>query len=252
MRLTVIGCSGSFPGPDSPASSYLVEAPYEGRSYRLLLDLGNGALGALQRHLDPRELDAVALSHLHPDHCLDLCGLHVLLRYHPQGHTRRIPVYGPADTADRLARAYGLPVDSGMHEEFEFVTYSGSTMRLGPFDVDVCPVVHPVECYALRVRHDGRTVVYSGDTGPSPALVEFARGADLLLAEASFVESRSNPPNVHLTGRQAARHATEAGVGRLLLTHVPAWNSPDEVLADAASAAEVPFELAKAGSSYEV
>jgi ribonuclease BN (tRNA processing enzyme) len=95
-------------------------------------------------------------------------------------------------------------------------------------------------------------VVYTGDTGPCPELVDFARGADLLLAEASFVESGSNPPDVHLTGRQAAQHATAAGVGRLLLTHVPAWHSPDEVLADAASAAEVPFELAKAGSSYEV
>jgi len=252
MRLTVIGCSGSFPGPDSPASCYVVEAPFEGRTYRLLLDLGNGALGALQRHLDPRDLDAIALSHLHADHCLDLCGLHVLLRYHPQGHSRRLPVWGPAGTADRLARAYDLAIDPGMHEEFEFVTYSDSTMRLGPFDLDVSRVVHPVESYALRVRHGSRTLVYSGDTGPSPELVDLARGADLLLAEASFVESRDNPPDLHLTGRQAAQHATDAGVGRLLLTHVPPWNAPDEVIADAASVAQVPFELVKAGSSYEV
>jgi ribonuclease BN (tRNA processing enzyme) len=161
-------------------------------------------------------------------------------------------VWGPAGTADRLARAYDLPVDPGMHDEFDFVTYSDTTMRLGPFDLDVSRVVHPVESYALRVRHEGRTLVYTGDTGPCPELVDFALGADLLLAEASFVESRDNPPDLHLTGRQAAQHASAARVGRLLLTHVPPWNAPDEVLADAASVAEVPFELVKAGSSYQV
>ena len=76
MRLTVIGCSGSFAGPLSPASSYLVRADdATGRTWNLLLDLGNGALGALQRHLDLAALDAVAISHLHPDHCSDLLGL---------------------------------------------------------------------------------------------------------------------------------------------------------------------------------
>src|SRR5690606_10081583 len=70
MKLTVVGCSGSFPSPDSACSSYLVEAD----GYRLLLDMGNGALGALQRHCGLYDLDAVALSHLHADHCIDMCG----------------------------------------------------------------------------------------------------------------------------------------------------------------------------------
>lgn len=252
MRLTVVGCSGSFPGPDSAASCYLVEAPYQGRTYRLLLDLGNGALGVLQRHCDPRHLDAIALSHLHPDHCLDLCGLHVLLRYHPHGHSRRIPVWGPAGTADRLARAYDLPTEPGMRDEFDFGTYSGETLRFGPLEVDVVRMVHPVESYALRLRHAGRTLVYSGDTGPCAELVELARGADVLLVEASFVESRDNPPGVHLTGRQAAQHANEAAVGRLLLTHLPPWTDPDEVTADAALVAGVPFELVKPGTTYDI
>ncbi|CAA9327114.1 MAG: Metal-dependent hydrolases of the beta-lactamase superfamily III [uncultured Nocardioidaceae bacterium] len=252
MRLTVIGCSGSFPGPESAASSYLVEAPYEGRTYRLLLDLGSGALGALQRHCDPRDLDAVVLSHLHADHCLDLCGLHVLLRYHPEGHGRRIPVWGPDGTADRLARAYDLPVDPGMHDEFEFAAFPATTMQLGPLEVDVTPVVHPVEAYAIRVRAEGRTLVYSGDTGPCAGLVDFARDADLLLAEASFVESADNPADLHLTGRQAAEHAVAADVGRLVLTHVPPWTAPDEVLADAATVAKMPFELARPGASYDL
>ncbi len=102
MKLTVVGCSGSFPSAESACSSYLVEAD----GYRLLLDMGNGALGVLQRYVDPLTLDAVFLSHLHADHCLDLTGYYVVRRYHPSGHQPRIPVWGPEGTADRMARAY--------------------------------------------------------------------------------------------------------------------------------------------------
>jgi ribonuclease BN (tRNA processing enzyme) len=81
MRVTIVGCSGSFPGPQSPASCYLVQAEHEGRTWSMVLDLGSGALGPLQRYLDPTTLDAVVLSHLHADHFLDLCGLYVMQRY---------------------------------------------------------------------------------------------------------------------------------------------------------------------------
>src|SRR5664280_755299 len=108
MRLTIVGCAGSFPGPDSAASCYLVEADDDsGRCWRVLLDLGSGALGPLQRHLVPGDIDAVLISHLHPDHCVDLCGLYVALRYNPAGRARRrLPVYGPSDTAARLDAMY--------------------------------------------------------------------------------------------------------------------------------------------------
>ena len=92
MRLTVIGCSGSYPGPDSAASCYLVEAPHAGRTWRILLDLGSGALGTLQRYLDPLDVDAVFISHLHPDHFFDISGYYVLRKYHPTGAQSPIPV----------------------------------------------------------------------------------------------------------------------------------------------------------------
>ena len=90
VKLTIVGCAGSFPSAESPASCYLIEAPYEGRTYRLVVDLGSGALGALQRYVDLRDVDAVALSHLHPDHCFDLSGLYVVSKYHPAGALPRI------------------------------------------------------------------------------------------------------------------------------------------------------------------
>jgi ribonuclease BN (tRNA processing enzyme) len=252
MRLTVIGCSGSFPGPDSPASCYLVEAPYDGRTFRLVLDLGSGALGALQQHVDLDTIDAVALSHLHPDHCMDLCGYYVARKYHPTGVRPRLPVYGPAGTSARMARAYDLPESPGMTEQFEFMTYPDTSFPLGPFTVDVSLVDHPVPAYGVRVSHEGRSLVYTGDTGPCPSLDELAKGCDLLLAEASFVETAANPPSMHMTGRDAGETAERAGVRRLVLTHIPPWHDPAAVLAEATPCYAGPIALAERRAVYDI
>ncbi|CAN5338917.1 MBL fold metallo-hydrolase [soil metagenome] len=253
MRLVIVGCTGSFPGPDSPASCYLVEAPYEGRTFRMLIDLGNGALGALQRHAELRDIDAVALSHLHPDHCLDMCGFYVARKYHPQGKMPLIPAFGPQGTADYLATAYGLPLDPGMTEEFDFRFWGdGVTTQVGPFSVTSTLVDHPVEAYALRISAGGKSLVYSGDTGPHEALVDIVRGADVFLAEASFVVSGNNPPQMHLTGAEAGHYAAAGGVGQLLLTHIPPWTDRGEVEADAKSTFDGPTHLVTAGQVFDI
>ncbi|RYC13232.1 MBL fold metallo-hydrolase [Nocardioides zhouii] len=251
MRLTIVGCSGSYPGPESAASCYLLEAEQGGRTWRILLDLGNGALGQLHRYADPLVVDAVFLSHLHADHCLDLCGYYVMRKYHPTGPQPRIPVWGPDGTADRMARAYDLPVDPGMHEEFDFKAYDGR-VEVGPFVVEARQVVHPVTAYALTVTAGGRTLVYSGDTGPCDELDEVAQGADVLLAEASFQTVDVNPPDLHLTGADCGRTAARAGVGRLVLTHVPPWHDPAVAEAEARGEWSGPLEVARAGATYEI
>ena len=251
MRLTIVGCSGSYPGPESPASCYLVEADdADGRTWRVLLDLGSGALGALQKYADPLAIDAVLLSHLHADHCLDLAGYYVLRKYHPRGPQPRIPVWGPVDTADRMARAYDLPTDPGMRAEFDFHEWEGP-VELGPFVIEPIRVTHPVPAFGLRVSADGATIAYTGDTGPCPALDDVARGTDLLLAEASFRSSDSNPPDLHLTGTDGGLVAARSGTKRLVLTHVPPWHDPAVALAEAQAVHDGPVELARAGATYE-
>ena len=99
MRLTIVGCSGSYPGPDSPASCYLLE--HDG--HRILLDMGNGSVGALHRYGDPYDLDAILISHLHVDHCIDLTSYYVMRTWHPDGAHPCLPVYGPAGTQERPA-----------------------------------------------------------------------------------------------------------------------------------------------------
>ena len=248
----MVGNSGSYPGPDSSASCYLVEEVADGRAWRILLDLGNGSLGALHRYADPLAIDAVLLSHLHADHCLDLCGYYVMRCFHPDGHQPRIPVWGPEGVADRMARAYDLDPDPGMTEEFDFRVYAPEPIALGPFTITVREVLHPVTAYSLRIEAGGRTLTYSGDTAACTGLTENAAGADLFLCEASFLGRLDNPPGVHLTGGEAGETATEAGAARLLLTHVPPWHDKLTVLAEARETFAGDVALALPGESITV
>jgi ribonuclease BN (tRNA processing enzyme) len=243
VDLTVVGCSGSFPGPDSPASSYLVTAD----GFRLVIDLGNGALGQLQRYASIEQLDAVCLSHLHSDHCLDMCSLHVARTFHPGGPLPKIPVYGPAGAAERLALAAGQSSMRPLTESFDFVTLTPGTLQIGPLTVTVDHMNHPVETFGFRLRHAGRVIAYSADTGPSDRLVALASGADVLVCEASFADGPGLPADLHLTASQAGQHAARAGAGRLVLTHLLPWNSSDLALAQAAPHYPGPLSLARPG-----
>ncbi len=255
MRLTVVGCSGSFPGPDSPASCYLLEAEHEGRTWRVLLDLGSGALGPLQRLLDPADHDAIVLSHLHPDHCADLLGLYVVRRYRPEGPLpARLPVHGPAATAERLSLMYHGLEPGGMDAEFAFsVVTDAHPFSVGPFRVTPYAVNHPVEAYGYRVEADGAVLAFTGDTDDCPNLDPLLTGADLALLDSAFVDGRDDARDIHLSGSRAAGAAVRAGgVGRLVLTHVPAWNDREVCRAQAASIWPGAVEVAAVGEVYEL
>jgi ribonuclease BN (tRNA processing enzyme) len=255
VRLTVVGCSGSFPGPDSAASCYLVEtADADGRTWRVLLDLGSGALGPLQRHASLYDIDAVLLSHLHPDHCLDLTGMYVALKYRPGGPAPALPVYGPTRTGERLRLAYdGLP-ETGMSAELEVHAWSAAeAVRIGPFTVTPYPVEHPIEAYGIRVEADGAVLAYTGDTDATPGLRPLCHGADLVLADSAFVEGRDATRGVHLTARRAGQAMTEAGgVRRLVLTHMPPWNDPEAARREAAQTWSGPLDVATPGATFEL
>ncbi|MQA16606.1 MAG: MBL fold metallo-hydrolase [Pseudonocardiaceae bacterium] len=253
MRLTVLGCSGSVPGPDSPASGYLLQA--DGVS--VAFDLGNGTLGALQRVLDPFDLDALVLSHLHPDHCADVPSLVVYRRHHPEPpHRRRLPLHAPTEAPTRLAAASATSAaelaTTDLFDVFDFRPLGPRTIHIGGFEIAAAGVEHPCESYALRVSHGGRCLVYTGDTGPCALLAEFAAGTDLLLAEASWLHDEHKPLGLHLSGRQAGELAAAAGAYRLLLTHIPPWTDARAIHDEACSAYDGPVELVRAGADYDV
>jgi ribonuclease BN (tRNA processing enzyme) len=204
----------------------------------------------LQRYLDPSEVDAIFISHMHADHCLDVAPFVVWHRYSAPFRRPRVPLYAPVGADRRLARAYdddGVPLT----DVFDFVYVGPGDFSIGPFSVRTVRTAHPIECNAIRLEAHGRSLVYTGDTGPCRRVIELARGADVFLAEAAFPEMEGLPVDLHLTGRQTGEHALAAGVGRLLLTHVPTWVDPEEQQ----RAAEAVFpgaELVAAGSVYEI
>jgi ribonuclease BN (tRNA processing enzyme) len=247
VQLTVLGCAGTFPGPDSPCSSYLVE--HDG--FRLVIDMGAGSLGQLQKHIGLLDVDAIYISHLHADHCIDLVAYSYARRYHPDGVPARLPVYGPTGTGGRICSAFDNPPLNGLIDVFDFNEVPVGTTRIGPFDVTSARSNHPVECHALRISAAGRTLAYSADTGTSDAVVELARDADLFLCEASW-EDGDQPSGVHLSGREAGEHATRARARRLLLTHLVAWSDADAIRAEAKAAYDGELDLARCGATYQV
>ncbi|MCU1591106.1 MAG: beta-lactamase domain protein [Frankiales bacterium] len=248
MQLTVLGCAGTFPGPDSPCSSYLVE--HDG--FRLVIDLGAGSLGQLQKHIGLLDVDAVYISHLHADHCIDLVAYSYARRYHPGGVPARLPVYGPEGTCARICGSFEAPPVGGLLDVYDFHEVPAGTTAIGPFEVTSALTNHPVECHALRISAGGRALAYSADTGRSDAVVELAREADLFLCEASWEDRPGNPPNVHLSGREAGEHATRAGARRLLLTHVVAWSDAEAIQAEAKAAYDGDLAVAECGRSYDI
>lgn len=219
----------------------------ETAGFRLVVDLGNGALGALQRFAPLDGIDAIFLSHLHTDHCIDLCSYFVVQRYHPDGPRPKIPVYGPAGTAERLARALGPEPGAQISDVFDFRTLDPGTRQIGPLRVTAAHMDHPVETFGFRIEDDGQVLAYSADTGPTDELVNLADGADLLLCEASFLDGPGQPADLHLTAREAAQHASRAGVRELVLTHLVPWNDPAVTMEQASAAFDGQLRLASSG-----
>jgi ribonuclease BN (tRNA processing enzyme) len=256
MLLTVLGCSGSVPGPGAPTSGYLLEAD----GFRLVVDLGNGTLAELQSRCSAFDIDALLLSHLHPDHCADFSALTVLRRYHPDPPhdptELRLPVYGPDETADRLAAAYAPSAaeraETDLSDVYDFRPLRAGQVKIGPFTVDVFDEPHPCQAYGFRFADGSSTLAYTGDTGACPTLVELARGVDVLLAEASWTHADGRPPNLHLSGTEAGQLATNAGAGRLFLTHIAPWSDADAIHAEAAAAFAGEVTRVRQGASYRL
>lgn len=262
MRLTVVGCAGSFPSAESAASSYLVEADDAvGRTWRVVLDLGNGAFGPLQRYCDPCDVDAFAISHLHADHAADLVVLGVYRRYRPTGPCAAVPVHGPAGTAARLVQLAGADPATDVSGQLDVRLWvPGTGVDVGPLRLEPVAVEHPVPAFGIRVTGPAETdatrlvtLAYTGDTDACAGLDALATGADLLLAEAGFLEGRDDAVRgVHLTGRRAGQAARTGNARRLVLTHLPAWNDPEITLGEAREVYAGPIELARAGAVFRL
>lgn len=246
LTLTVLGTASPHPQPDRPCSGYLVR----GGGAEVWVDAGPGSFAELQRHTDPARLDAVWISHLHADHSADLLSAVYGLAYGGLTPAAPIPVYAPSGCAQRLAGFFGRPDADFLSGILDFRTlYDGHTVRHGDLVLTSHKVEHDVEAYGLRVETGGRTLAYSGDSGPCAALTELAGRADLFLCEAD-IDAHHEGEQVHLTPEDAGAAARAAGVRRLLVTHVGPTLTPEAATARAASVFGGPTATARVGETH--
>lgn len=240
MRMTVYGGCGAWPAAGQACSGYLVES----EGFRLLIDPGYAVLPRLLADVTAGQIDAVLVSHSHPDHCADL---HPLLRARSlgAGELPLLPVYAPPGAVDRVVSLSRPGAFQGVLTVTEFPP--GESFGIGPFRIDTWELPHFVPNAGLRLSAGGRVLAYTGDTGPSPDIVSLARDADLFLAEATYPEEIPGSDAAYLSSaRQAGENAARAGVGRLILTHL--WPGTDPALAEAAARRAYPGEIAVAAS----
>ena len=226
MRLTVVGCAGSAPAPDSTCSCYLIEAD----GANLLLDLGPGSSGPLQRYLPPEAVDLVVLSHAHSDHFADLSQIP---RLREETTTLPLRVIGPSDMPEWLPSHPDLFTASVATDE---------PFAAGPMRLRLARVDHG-ECWATRIDD---ALCYTADTSPCAALDDLAAGCRVLLAEASGLDEDGPIPR-HLTAGDAGRLAARSSSRLLILTHLRPWQDHRRLLAEAAAIADCPVILAHPG-----
>jgi ribonuclease BN (tRNA processing enzyme) len=241
LTVTVLGCSGTYAGPDSACSGYLVRSP----GATVVVDLGAGTLANLQRHVGLEEVDALVLSHEHPDHWLDLPLLRNALRY--MLDLGDLPVYGTAGTR--------VLVDALIDELEPTLLWhtitDGSAFTVGDLEVRCSRTDHPVETLAMRIDRAGRSLLYSADTGPRWQGGDLAGGVDVLLCEASFTPENEGR-HQHLSARQAASLAASVAAERLVLTHVPPGVDADGQRRLAAAEHAGPVSVADTGATFTV
>ena len=228
MKITVLGGCGAWPAAGQACSGYLVE--HEG--FRLVLDPGYATLPRLLTYTTAEQVDAVLISHGHPDHCADL---NPLLRARALGEDppAALPVHtlsGAVDSVLALDNPRML-VDAYALRDFS----AGDRFEVGPFLVDTWTLPHFVPNAGLRLTADGRVLAYTGDTGPSADIAVMARDADVLLAEATFPDHIASASDARFlsTARQAGQHAARADAKRLILTHL--WPGTDPAAARVAA-----------------
>lgn len=251
MRLTVLGASAVRPNPGGACSGYLVEAD----GTRVLVDCGPGVASELMRHCRPRDLDAVLLSHAHPDHCADLLFLRQSLRYGPDGERGTSLPLWVAPASEPVVRALGDVFADG--EDFwepsldvrRFDERAG--LDVGPLHVAFVPTRHYVPCWGMRLAAGGSVVAYGADSGPCDALAAIGRDADLFLVECTLPRREGFESQFgHLSALEAGQAAAAAGAKRLVLTHTFDRYPAAELVAAAAVAYGGPIAVAERGQVW--
>ncbi|MCD2255462.1 MBL fold metallo-hydrolase [Lactobacillus sp. CC-MHH1034] len=246
MKLTVLGYYGGYPYQGHGTSGYLLQSE---DGFNLLLEAGSGVLLALQKYLDPLQLNAVLLSHYHHDHTADVGVLQYYWQLAPGAHREKVlPIYGHTKETLSFAALTMPGFTQGVAYDPEQI------LDLGPFSITFTPTKHPVPAFAMRIveKQTGKVLTFTSDTAYMDTLVDFARDSDLLMTDTNFFANKTGKI-WHMTSTQSGTLAEQAGVAQLLLTHLPQVSNLEDLVSEAEKVApSVKIHLAHEGLTIKL
>lgn len=242
MLVDVLGADGTYPGPGSATAGFLIRSG----GTVVWMDAGVGTLAELTKRVALDQLDAIAVSHAHIDHCADLAIYHHAATYGPR-QLSPVRLFAAEGVLDRIAAFNSGTVASFDHH----LVRNGEAVDIGDLRLEFGPAHHSTEAVSIKASSAHGTMVYTGDTGWDDRLVDFARRADVLLSEGTIVGSPVGV-NGHQSATEAGRLALQAEVGRLVLVHIPPHLDRDQAVEEASSEFDGPVEAAHSGMTIEI
>ncbi len=216
MEVVVVGASGTFPRAGGACNGYLVR---HGET-KVLIDMGTGVLSRLYEWLAPEDLDALIITHLHPDHFLDIYPYRYFLEFCAQGKLP-LAVYAPSGAYEYIQRLFNEPDPAKFSKIFSFKDLGGaSPIRIGDIELISHEVSHLKPTFGIEARAQGKSLFYTSDTAYDERLKKIAARVDLLLAEATLTADQAGKPVAHMTTTEVGKLAAEANVEHLVLTHL--------------------------------
>lgn len=242
LSWTVLGCSGSYSDKGEACSGYLLRSP----TTTIWVDCGPGTFAEVQHHVPLTEIDAIVISHFHPDHCAELPVVYNAGRYYLE--MDHLPVITTEDVR-RVTEAFQTHGDTTDLFDWQIVS-DGSTATLGDIDVRFSQTDHPVETLAMRFDSNGNSIVYTSDTGRGWSLSALGTDIDLVVGEGTLLDRTDSPHVPHISCSLLATQANEVRAKQLVVTHVPPGSDPDDHLNEAAALFRGTTAVASTGATY--
>lgn len=242
MRLKVIGYWGGYPSVDEASSMYILEKD----GFALLLDVGSGGLSKLQKYKQVSEIDAVILSHYHPDHVADVGVLQhaLIVQAHLTDEKTKLPIYGHQEDM--------LFFETLEDDYTEAIAYDpNEALKIGPFFIRFLRTKHSVPCFGMRITDGKSTLVYTADSAYQPEWIPFSRNADVLLAECNFYAGQDAAVAGHMNSEEVAKLAKDAAVKHVILTHLPHFGDHAELVEEVKDIYDGKVELAYEGLVWD-